>query len=156
MTDLESIRDALNPLCLVESGLNKNGCKVKLDAVPKSRIVVDFDRPGSPVSSNDERCDYLAFVNGFKTDFVIPIELMKGRLDSSKVVVQLQAGANFAQNHISRDQVVSFRPVAVTGSAHKYQREKLRNSQIKFHGKATSIDRIACGSSLSSIISFEN
>lgn len=156
MTDLNMLRSTINPSCFVVSGLNKKGCKVKLDAVPSSRIVIDFDKAGSPLSSNDVRCDYLAVVNGSKTEFVIPLELMKGGLDSSKVVVQLQAGANFAQKHISRNQVVSFRPVAVTGSAPKREREKLRNSPVKFHGKAAIVDRIACGSSLSSIISFED
>ena len=39
--------------------LRKEGCKVSLNDAPEPRLIVDFDKPGSPLGQNQTRCDYL-------------------------------------------------------------------------------------------------
>ena len=46
------VRGALDPRCIVQSGLSKEGCKVSLAEVPAPRLTVDFDRPGSPLAAD--------------------------------------------------------------------------------------------------------
>ena len=58
-TILERVRLALSPGCLIRHRLKKDGCKVLLTNAPNPRLIVDFDKPGSPLSQDTTRCDYL-------------------------------------------------------------------------------------------------
>ena len=51
------------------------------------------------VKQGETKCDYI-FIGGCDDVFLVPLELMKGKLDASKVVKQLQAGANIAAARI--------------------------------------------------------
>ena len=132
--------------------LRKDGCTVSLTGAPVQRLIVDLDKPGSPLKQNEPRCDYLFVANSDgNVGWFEPLELKRGNLLAGKVVEQLQAGAAVAEQHIADDNSVRFRPTAAFGSIHKYQRNKLRTnvSKIHFHNQVEAIRLIKCGAPLS-------
>ena len=116
---VETVRAGLDDgRCLVGGGLEKEGCRVSLDGAPQRRLIVDFDKPGSPRDPDETRCDYLFIAeddaeddakrdakrDAARTDgnatpegWVVPLELKRGRLHARKVARQLQAGAAVAE-----------------------------------------------------------
>ena len=48
MSLVKRVRDKLDTRCLVNGRLKKEGCKVSMTGVTEPRLVVDFDKPGSP------------------------------------------------------------------------------------------------------------
>lgn len=144
---LERIRLVLNPSCLVIRSLNKDGCKVSMTNAPALRLIVDFDKPGSPLAQDATRCDYLVIAEGQQSfGWVAPLELKRGQLHADQVVRQLQAGASAAEKLVPKDEPIKFRPVAASGSASKHERNRLRNqkSRIRFHGHAEPIRLMSC------------
>ena len=148
---LERARRALDSGCLVKRGLKKDGCKVSMKNVPNQRLIVDFDKPASPLDQESTRCDYLLIAE-IQQNFhwVAPIELKQGQLKRDQVVRHLQAGASAAEKLVSKYDQVRFRPVAASGSVRKHERIKLRNegSKIRFHGNAELVRLMTCGSEL--------
>ena len=152
---LERVRCAFDPKCLIERGLKKDGCEVVMTDAPRPRLVVDFDKPCSPVDRNAARCDYLVIAEdpqGF--GWVAPLELKRGRLDVDEVVKQLQAGACAVKDRVPKDVPVKFVPVAVTGSVSKDAHNKLRDkrNRIRFHGHMVRVRRISCGAPLVEVL----
>lgn len=148
---LERVCLALEPGCLIKRGLNKHGCKVSMANAPNPRLIIDFDKPGSPLARDAARCDYLVMAEDQQAFvWVAPLELKRGRLHADQVVRQLQAGARAAQELVPADEPVRFRPVAASGSASKYERNRLRNkvSKIRFHGQAEPVRLMSCGAPL--------
>ncbi len=117
---------------------------------PTPNLIVDFDRPGSPLGLGQTRCDYLFVAENDKGDWIAPLELKRGCLQADEVVRQLQAGASAAEQLVSSNDSVRFRPVAASGSTPKAERDKLKNkrSKVRFHGQAEAIRLISCGASL--------
>lgn len=54
---LETVRTKTDDKCLELGKCEKDGCGVSLKDVPKSRLVIDFDKPGSPLGEDQSRCD---------------------------------------------------------------------------------------------------
>ena len=136
--------------CLVNGGLNKSGCKVSMKGAPSPRLIVDFDKPGSPLQ-DQTRCDYLFVAEDDEgPGWVAPLELKHGRLRADEVVRQLQAGACAAEGFVPSDKHARFRPVAVSGSTPKAERDKLKSkgSRVRFHGHAEAVRLMSCGASL--------
>ena len=152
MTGLvERVRRALDPKCLVKGGLKKKGCKVMMTDAPSPRLIVDFDKPGSPLAANATRCDYLLIAEGEHADgWVVVIELKGGRLDADEIVRQLRAGASAAERFVHQGEAFRFRPVAASGSVPKYERTKLRDkaNMIGFHGHEERVRLMHCGDRL--------
>lgn len=152
MTGLvETARTKIDNKCLELGKCEKDGCGVSLKGVPKSRLVIDFDKQGSPLGEDQSRCDYLFVVDaGDKGGWIVPLELKSGKYDASNVVKQLEAGTRVAENIVSREKKIDFRPVLVFGKApHKNEREKLRRTgKVRFHGNTQSIRLIRCGGDL--------
>ena len=59
MSLVKRVRDKLDTRCLVDGRLTKKGCKVSMTGVTEPRLVVDFDKPGSPRRPDRPLCDYL-------------------------------------------------------------------------------------------------
>ena len=158
MTGLvEAVTAKVNESCIV-SKMKKTGCKVSLKNAPEPRLIVDFDKPGSPLGKSETRCDYLFVANGERcAGWIASLELKKGSLDANEVAKQLQAGAKFAEDatkeFFSRKQNVTFRPiVALAGSTRKSQRERLKKNKVEFYGHVEVIRRMKCGASLKNVL----
>ena len=153
---VEAVTATLGGNYKVSGKLRKQGCTVSLRGAPGQRLIVDFDKPGSMLETNQTRCDYLVVANGEgSSGWIAPLELKKGSLQAGKVVRQLRAGAAIAeqifsqQQHV-RQENVKFRPTAAFGSIHKAQRNKLkhRSNKVRFHSHIEAIRLIKCGDML--------
>ena len=147
---LASVRREFDPKCMVWGRPNKRGCSASLEGAPQSRIVIDLDKPSSPLSGNKTRCDYLVFAeeSGDK-DWFTPLELKKGGLRPSKVVAQLQAGADAAFEAVG-SHLVNFLPVAAVGRIHRVDRTKLKepSNMVQFGTQRKTVQVMGCGGKL--------
>ena len=153
MTGLVStVRGKVNSSCIENRGMKKDGCSVSLKDAPQPRLIIDFDKPGSPLGRNQTRNDYLFVAEvSAKPDWVVPLELKGGEVDASEVVGQLKAGARAAEQLVPKAMSVNFRPiVAFGGGIDKAERNALRNkrNRVQFHGMAESVRLIKCGDQL--------
>lgn len=152
MTGLvEDVREKLAPECLVSGRLKKMGCAVSLKNAPKTRAIIDFDKPGSPLGPDESRCDYLFVAEGDGgPGWVAPLEVKKGSLKAGEVLRQLRAGASAAEKLVPRGAPVAFRPVAVSGSTPKaeWHRLKDRSAKVRFHNCAEAVRVLSCGEPL--------
>ena len=148
---VKRIKKNLPAGCIAKGKYRKEGCSVSLKGAPTPPIMIDLDKPQAPVRQNDPKCDYI-FIGGCGDVWLAPLELKKGELDASKVVKQLQAGADIADAHIiPANEQVQFQPVAVFGGRlHPAQQDRLSQSasQIRFRGKRFNIRLLRCGQPL--------
>ena len=150
-----TVREKLDQRCLINSGLNKDGCMVSMQGAPRTRLIVDFDKPGSPLRQNQTRCDYLLVAEGSDGRcWVAPLELKRGRLRTDEVVRQLQAAASAAELFVPSNEPVRFRPVAASGSRHKAEINKLKSkdSKVRFHGHDETVRLMSCGARLAGVL----
>lgn len=151
---LHAVRREFDPKCMVSGRPNKRGCSASLEGAPPSRIVIDLDRPSSPLSGNRTRCDYLVFAeeNGDK-DWFTPLELKKGGLRPSKVVAQLQAGADAAFGAVD-SHPVNFLPVAAVGRSHRVDRTELKKAanRVQFGTQRKTVRVMGCGGKLVDVL----
>ena len=148
---VEEICNKLNSSqCIVEK-CKKESCSVSMKGIPKTRVIVDLDKKGSPMSRHESRCDYLVAVDKFKNSgLVCLLELKSGKPDVSKAQKQLQSTA---------DKIVSWLPqitelqfvftLAYKGMAKFEQREMKK--KIQFRGTSYRITRIRCGKPLQEV-----
>ncbi len=141
---------------LEKSGtLDKQGCRVPLEGIPSSFLVIDLDKEGSPVGNQETRCDFL-FVSEIEDEVCIfsPLEFKKGELDASQVVKQLQSGVNLLEDHPDISRNVKLVPIAVSGQNPKAQLKKLAKSsyQILFKGRQIKVSYMRCGSRLMDVL----
>ncbi len=133
----------------IDKQIRKEGCSVALNGVPRDRLIVDFDKPGSPLGPTDVRCDYLLVAeDDSEAGWVVPMELTRGRGSASKFVRQLRAGAVAAEQLVLRNARARFRPVAVYGGGlHKAERLKLQrnHNRVSFHGVRQPVRLLECG-----------
>ena len=118
-----------------------------LNNAPSPRLIIDFDKPSSPLGERDTRCDFLFIAeDGNNPGWVAPLE-MKGRLDVSRAVQQLQAGARAAEGLIPQNAEVNFRPIVVFKGIPKAERTALRN-KVRFREQTEALRLIKCGAPL--------
>ena len=130
---------------------------MSMRGIPGQSFLVDMDHPLSRVSQDDIRCDFL-FVGPVRDggeEWVAPIELKGGGVNVSEVKAQLQAGANFADEHVPHGERIQFLPIVASGKLHKDDRRKLRlnANRISFRGRPEFIQWMRCGDNLSSAFS---
>ncbi|MDE2998371.1 MAG: hypothetical protein OXU79_04750 [Gemmatimonadota bacterium] len=151
MTGLvDTVRGKVQNVCLVSGPLKKEGCSVSLKDAPPRRLIVDFDKPGSPLGVSMTRCDYLLIADDADdSGWVVPVELKKGRLDASEAVKQLRAGANAARKLVPKGSKVNFRPVVAAGG-NKAERNKLKDKRnwVRFRDHAEYVRLLKCGDQL--------
>ena len=147
---VKRIKKNLPAGCIAKGKYRKEGCSVSLKGAPTPPIMIDLDKPQAPVEQNDPKCDYI-FIGGCGDVWLAPLELKKGDLDASKVVKQLQAGADIAARIIPAGEPVQFQPVAVFGGRlHPAQKRELSksSSQIRFRDEPFKIQLLTCGQPL--------
>lgn len=143
---VEIVQEKVESTCVTSGRLRKKGCTVSLKGTPQPRLIIDFDKPGSPLSKKTTRCDYLLIAeDAGNRDWVAPLELKKGRLDASKAAKQLKAGAKIAEKLVPDSISVNFRPVAAVGGS-KAERVELRatKNRVWFRGTSETIRLIKC------------
>ena len=149
---LKCLRCALDGTCLVNGGLNKGGCKVVMTNMPASRVVVDFDKPGSPLANDATRCDYLLVADdtGNSGSWVAVLELKRGKLHADQAVRQLQAGACAAEKLVPPGEAFRFRPVVASGGMPTHERLQLRDksNMVVLQGKKKHVRLMKCGDRL--------
>ncbi len=151
MTTLpELVQNEIDERCHVTGKLNKNGCEVKMTNAPAEKLVIDLDKPGSPIPANEVRCDYLMIaLDGNAKGLVVAFELKRGLLRVEKTVEQLRAGAANADQLVTDNPAIEirFRPVAVSGRTNKHTMRDLKKegNKIAFRGKPYALRRISCG-----------
>lgn len=131
-----------------------HGCSVSLKNAPQPFFLIQMDCDKLPIGQNETRCDYI-FIGGSNRVWLVPMELKKGDLGVSEVMKQLQAGTQFAEKIIPRNEQVSFVPIAVFGGkAHPIELRKLRQSanQIRFRNQQFNIQLLKCGKPLVEVI----
>jgi len=131
----------------------KEGASFSLQNAPLPHLLVDFDRPGSPLGRGKIRCDFLFVADGAvgKPGYVVPIEMTSGRNKAaSKVKKQILAGANFAEQTIPKSMKAQCYPVLVGKLRKKQYRQQLRRkeNQVRFHDQVATIQLVANGERL--------
>lgn len=149
---LERARRGFDEQCRVAE-CRKPGCSVSFAGFPDERLVVDFDRRGSPLGPSDKRPDFLVIAApADDVGWVAPVELKKGSADVSDAAKQLQAGANIAEERVDRRRVANavFRPVLATGKMRREEQRELRakRNRVRFRGEWTGIELLDCGDRL--------
>ena len=126
--------------------LKSRSFPLSLRDVPSSKIIIDCDKPCSPFSSQETKCDFLLFVEGTirgkQNKWAVPIE-KKGNLagqEIDKAIKQLQSGADKIDNLIGSGFTGKLIPILVfNGRSHKAQRGKLRK-KICFQNNKLAIE----------------
>ena len=146
---VDQIKRTLPKECLKKGKLTKEDCTVSLQGAPTPSITIDMDNKKAPVGQSETRCDYI-FIGGSVNVFLVPLELMEGKPDTTKIVRQLQAGANIADDRIIPERAqVQFRPIAFCGGKFsKVETRRLSQRKILFRGKRFDIKLARCGSPL--------
>ena len=124
---------------------------MSLVAAPKPHLIVDFDKPGSPLGPHETRCDYLFIAErGGDVGLVAPLELKRGRLHVRQVVGQLQAGASAAETLVAPEAPIELRPVAASRGRSKAERNRLKGkgNKIRLHGRLEAVRLMSCGAPL--------
>lgn len=130
------------------------GCSIKMQGIRGARLIIDMDKL-SGFQQNQQRCDYLFIGSHANVEWVVPLELKRGKVEANEVREQLQTGADFAARHLLPSDVdVCFRPVvAHGGKVHRSQRIKLQQQcEIRFQGKPYEIKLIRCESPLTKVL----
>ena len=158
MTGLvDMIRGKLDKRCLV-TRLGSRKCRVKMKGAPSPscRLIVNFDKPGSPLPHPARRCDYLLVAEGGHTHgWVAVLELKGGRVhDVDDAVRQLQAGASAAEGLIPKNEPVCFRPVVVSRSISTHERNLLKKKScaVRFRGRIEPVLLMSCGAALAKVL----
>lgn len=78
-TLVKRVRRALDSRCQINHGVRKDGCKIPMKNMPDPHLIIDFDKPGSPLAQDETRCDFLVIANSHHDfDWVVPLELKRG------------------------------------------------------------------------------
>ena len=145
---LDTVRCRVPQSCTVKS-IRGQGCSVSLADAPSNRLIIDLDKPGSPLSQNQTRCDYLFLAElADKPGLIYPIELKAGRAGPDDVRDQLQAGTDVAARLTPTDCEVKLLPILASGSDIA-GRKRIR-ATVVFRGSEIPIRRIRCGQPLPS------
>lgn len=151
MSDLiRQVRQKIPQNCQ-DKKMSRSGCQIRLEGIA-SRLIVDMDCKDLPLTSNEPRCDYLFIGN---ENWVVPLELKRGRVEAGEVTTQLRAGAAFAEQIVPFDADVRFRPVVgYGGRLARSQSEALKRkgAKIRFQGKEYEVRAIRCGRQLAPVL----
>ena len=148
------IKKCVDSSCLVSekaSKLEAGKCSVILAGAPRPRAIVDFDKPGSPLSRT--RPDFLFVTDragSAKSGIIVPIEMSAGRSkDDEKIQEQLQAGLNWADKVISKKFDPTLYPLYF-GKRKKANRTQIRRRdyKVRFRGQEETPRIADCGTKL--------
>lgn len=147
----EAVRAKVSEECLTTK-CRKKGCSVHLPNSNRQFIVIDMDHSKSPAPQDRTRCDFLFIGERNNSEnWVVPLELKKGKANASEIVPQLTAGATIAEGIVPKEVNVAFRPVAAYGGELKRaERDAFRDKRhrVKFRQQRELVRLIRCGVSL--------
>ena len=133
---VQQVKQNVHPNCLAKK-CQKKGCSLNLKGAPTPHILIDLDDKRAPQHNpKQKKCDYIS-LGGSAMVWLAPMEFKKGKPIADRVVPQLKAGANLANQLVSK-QCVKFRPVAVySGELTRIEREKFsqKSNRVPFRGK---------------------
>jgi len=157
MTGLvEAVRRKIEESCIEDGPLSRKSCEISLEDAPQPRVVIDFDKPGSPLGKSQKRCEYLFVAErDGGGSWVVPMEFKSSRIRISKVAEQLQAGARAAERFVPNQNPISFRPVAVVcDSVGKKQRKDLKDkcNAVRYRGCREPVRILLCGALLTEVL----
>ena len=138
---------AADKSCLVNK-CSEAGCKVPLEAMPNTRVVMSLEHNAAPIDRSKPHCDYLVAYQETNSaaDCLVALEL-KGTVHTGEVVGQLQGGARIAEGFLTQTPAVKFTPV-VAGKAHRDRIGELKKASIRFRSAEEPIRLIGCGDPL--------
>ena len=114
-----------------------------MTGAPQPNLLIKMDCDGLEIENGDGKCDFI-FISD-DGDWVVALELKRGKPDASDIVEQLRAGARFADRIVPRDATVRFLPLAVYGGkAHSTELRKFRQSRISFRGRSVNVEILKC------------
>ena len=147
---IEAVLKKVDQGCIRRKGLGKDGCNISLNNAPRPKLVLDLDKLSCACIKNQTRCDYLFIAEpSEQPNWIVPIELKKGRPKIKDVAGQLQAGANVAASLIPENIDAKFCPVVASGEGFsKNDRQNLRDILIRFRDKTEAVCRIRCDGKL--------
>ena len=151
MSWIDDLKQKFDERCLVSNNrINKEGCRLTLEwGLITQNLIVDLDKPGSPFVENEKKCDYiLAFICKQGSGWLAPLELMKGRLDASKALDQLNAGVSKVERLIPQSVSINLYPIVASGYVKRQELRKLRKQPVKFRLEKEVTESIRCGSKL--------
>ena len=139
---VEAVRAHVDEACIA-TRCSAEGCWVNMTGAPQPNLLIKMDCDGLGVEDGDSKCDFM-FISD-DGDWVVALELKRGKPDASAIVEQLRAGARFAERIVPRDVNVQFLPLAVYGGkAHSTELRKFRQSQISFRGERVQVELLKC------------
>ncbi len=148
---VQRVRAKVDDRCIA-TRIRKSGCRLSLAGAPAPRVIVDFDKPGSPLGPSDQRCDYLFVADATDRDgWVAPLELKSGQFHAGEFVRQLQAGATAAEEWVPRSAKVRFRPIAVVGGGmtkDEWNKSRQKRNAVRFHGRSELLRSLSSGQKL--------
>ena len=151
-TLLERIDARVSAKCRATTCL-KEGCRLKLNGLPRRHRLIDMDHADAPGPAHEVRCDYLYFDNDADNvrRRVVSLELKGGSPRAGEIAAQLQAGADVAERLVGDDIAVDFTPVAAYGgSMHRYRVNSFARpgNQVTFRRTRYRVELLRCGASL--------
>lgn len=151
MTGLVDAVKAETPSGCIATRCRAQGCSVNMTGAPQPNVLVDMDCDDLKIEEGDRRCDFV-FVSD-DGDWVVALELKRGKPDANEIVEQLQAGARFAESIVPQRAKVRFLPVAVYGGKlHRTEVNRFRRSRIRFRGESVSLELLRCGGRLNQVL----
>lgn len=153
MTLVQSVRAQVAP-SVVARVCSKKGCKVPLKGVPQPHLVLDLDKPGSPLGKSDTRCDYVVIgENNSQANWAVALELKRGKVHAD-AADQLQAGANVTDQLVPPDAEIDFKPVVAGRGFHTNLKKALAKRKVQFRQKRMAVVLISCGTPLARVAGF--
>lgn len=128
---------------------SRDGCRVSMEDVPTSRVLVNADRAFSAHNTEGKRCDYVLFFIGASKDtlVMVPMELKRGKIDASAASEQLQRGTEFADRFTPDHSGVNptCHPILFHGKPiHEKERKDLNRAKVKFRNQQLTIKTARC------------
>ena len=153
MTLVQSVRAQVAP-SVVARVCSKKGCKVPLKGVPQPHLVVDLDKPGSPLGKSDTRCDYVVIgENNNQAGWAVALELKRGKVHTD-AADQLQAGADVTDQLVPRNAKIEFKPVVAGRGFHSNLKKTLAKRKVQFRQQRMAVVLISCGTPLAKAAGF--
>lgn len=128
---------------------SRDKCNVSTARLPNPLLIADVDSKCLTSKFSGKKPDFIVMcpdrVRNPRQLIAIPLELKSGRFSPTEVAEQLQAGAEFLENHIPL--VESCRPILVGGLKDRVRqrRKKLNREKIQFRGRWLTILVARCG-----------
>ncbi len=148
MGSVAEISDRVPDCCKAER-CDRDGCRIHLNGVPASRVIIDMDC-GELGIDNEKRCDYLFVGEEGTVTWIAPIELKGGKVGGvTKMADQIRGGVRLADRLLPMGRKFRLVPVlAHEKPIHRRDRKQLRREKVSLRGSRKLIKIVRCGDQL--------